>query len=150
MNENTIAEKNTFVQPRNTELRNSPTLKRLRNIFLTKPNTFSAALKGNVLYSERGQIVSVLLYQRKNWHGHPGACSALRRGSHLVRLQVEKHIHNTCLPSTASCSYYYGLRSISNNSCDIADQLVFIWKSYPLRLRDKFVRGANSFNKSYS
>lgn len=32
-------------------------------------------------------------------------------------------------------------RDCSNNSCDIAGKPAFIWKSYPLRLRDKLVSG---------
>ena len=60
---------------------------------------------------------------------------------HLARLpvEIEKHVHNMCLPSTASCSYYYVLRSMSKNSW--TGQLAFLWKSYSLRLRDKSVSG---------
>lgn len=32
--------------------------------------------------------------------------------------------HGMCLPSIASCSYYFALSAISNNSYDIVGQLV--------------------------
>ena len=39
--------------------------------------------------------------------------------------------------SSKSETAVHTLRAVSNNSCDIAGQPVFIWKSFPLRLRDK-------------